>query len=358
MIAIIVIVVFSILILVHETGHLIAAKRSGIRVEAFSLGFGKRLFGVDIKGTDYRISLVPFGGYVKMAGEDPQEATGKEDEFASKPVGYRFWVISAGSLFNYIFAFILFSTVFMIGAPVLSNEIGKILEGYPAEKAGIQIGDKILEINDSPVKYWEDILEVINKEAVNDADLRLEIERGNTVTEISVKPEISEVTNIFGQKIRRPLIGIAPKDKLLNISYDPIRAFYFGGKYLINLSGMTYKGIWLLITGGLPVAKSVSGPIGIFGLMGSAASAGVVPLLLITAHISMALAIFNMLPFPILDGGHIIFLGIEKLIKRPVSPKVQEVITQVAFFILLAFFLFVSWNDILKTPLGEKLMGK
>ncbi|MFQ5952218.1 MAG: RIP metalloprotease RseP [Candidatus Omnitrophota bacterium] len=355
LIAIIVIVIFSVLILVHEAGHLIAAKRVGIAVEVFSLGFGKRLCGVKLGRTDYRISLLPFGGYVKLAGEDPQEAVGREDELHSKPPGRRFWVMAAGSLTNYIFAFILFSIIFMIGIPMFTNEIGQTLKGYPAEKAGIKVGDKILSINEKKVMHWEDIVEAIKKESAGGAVLDIELERNSDVFVINVKPQISTVTNIFGQTISRPLLGIAPAEKILPVSYNPVMAAYHGGKRLLTLTAMTYKGLWLLLTGGLSVKRSVTGPIGIIHLISYAARLGIVPLLIITAHISMALAVFNLLPFPALDGGHIIFLCLEKVRGRPLSPKVQENITNAAFILLIAFIIFVTWQDLLKfTPLGKK----
>lgn len=352
---IIVLAVFSVLILVHEAGHLFAAKKSKVEVKTFSLGFGKRLFGVNRGGTDYRISILPFGGYVKMAGEDPSEATGAEKEFSSKPVGYRFWIIAAGAITNYIFAFILFSIIFMIGVPTLSNEVGQVLKGYPAEKSGIKVGDKILYINGKQIEYWDNIVETIKTDSSDGEALDVFVKRGEKSITLMVKPDISRVTNVFGQTISRPMIGIAPKSKILSVSYDPLRAVYFGGKRLIALTGMTYKGIWLLITGGMPLKTSVSGPIGIAHIMGQAARLGIVPLLIITAHISMALAIFNLLPFPVLDGGHILFLIFEKLKGRPMSVKFQEIITQVALVMLIAFVLFVSWQDLLKfTPLGGK----
>lgn len=351
----VVLAVFSLLILMHEAGHLIAAKKCGVRVETFSLGFGKRIWGVKKGDTDYRISLLPFGGYVKMSGEDPSEAEGREWELSSKPAGKRFWIMASGAITNYIFAFALFSVIFMVGVPTLSNEVGQLLKGYPAEKAGIEVGDKILSINGRKTEYWEDIVGVIGKESKKGGLLDLEIERGKGRIDFKVSPDISTVTNIFGQKISRPLIGIAPRNKVTPVSYDPLRAVYYGGKRLIALTGLTYKGIWLLLTGGMPVKTSVSGPIGIAHLMGQAARLGIVPLLIITAHVSMALAIFNLLPFPVLDGGHIIFLGLEKLRGRPLSVRTQEVITQAALVLLIAFAVFVSWQDILKfTPLGGK----
>jgi len=352
---IIVIIVFGILILVHEAGHLIAAKRAGIRVEVFSLGMGKRIFGVKIAGTDYRISLIPFGGFCKMAGEDPSEVKGAPDEFMSKSAGTRFWVVAAGSLTNYIFAFILFSVIFMIGSPTLSNGVGQVLNGYPAAEAGIKEGDKILAINGKKTEYWEDITGRINEEFLAGTTvLDLEVGRGKKMMRIEVKPMVSTVTNIFGQTISRPKIGIAPENKILKVSYNPFYAVYLGGKKLLTLTVMTYKGIWLLLTGGMAVKTSVSGPIGIAFLIGKAANLGIVHLMIIMAHISMALAIFNLLPFPVLDGGHIVFLGIEKLRGKPLNLKIQEWVTNAAAILLISLALFISWQDILKfTPFGK-----
>ena len=352
---IIVLIVFSVLIMIHELGHLFAAKKAGIKVEAFSLGMGKRIFGFKKGDTDYRLSLIPFGGYCKMAGEDPDEAEGHEYEFAEKPVGHRFWVIAAGSITNYVFAFILFWIIFMIGIPTLSNRVGQVLKDYPAEKAGMRVGDRITSINGNKIEYWEDIVGTIKKESAENSVLDIEVMRDGKDVGLAVTPDIQEVTNIFGQTISRPMIGVAPVSEVMAVSYDPVRSAYYGGKRLIALTGMTYKGIWLLLTGGMPIKTSVSGPIGIAHLIGQAANMGIVPLLIITAHVSMALAIFNLLPFPVLDGGHLIFLGIEKLRGRPLSLKVQEIITQVALVLLIAFAVFVSWQDLLKfTPLGGK----
>jgi len=242
----------------------------------------------------------------------------------------------------------------MMGVPVLSSKVGQTLEGYPAEKAGVKVGDRIVSINGVSVEYWDDIVNVIKKESSESTVLNIGVKRKDKISIIDVHPEMNEVTNIFGQKITRPMIGIAPENEILNLSYPPLKAVYHGGKRLIELTGMTYKGIWLLITGGMPVKKSVSGPIGIAYLIGQAAHIGIVPLLVIMAHISMALAIFNLLPFPILDGGHIVFLFIEKVKGKPVHFKTQEIIAQVAAILLIGFALFISWQDILKfTPLGK-----
>ncbi|MBU0570965.1 MAG: RIP metalloprotease RseP [Candidatus Omnitrophica bacterium] len=353
---IIVFVVFGVLILIHEAGHLFAAKKAGITVEAFSLGMGKRLFGIKIKETDYRVSLIPFGGYCKMAGQDPGEAQGKPNEIGSKPIGHRFWVMAAGSITNYIFAFFLFSIVFMIGVPTLSNTVGQVLNGYPAKEAGMREGDEIIAINGLKVTDWEDILDAIKKGSSEGALLRIDIKRENRPMSFTVEPDISRVTNVFGQTLFRPMIGIAPANKVLAVSYGPLSAVYNGGKKLLQLTGMTYRMMWLLITGGMPIKGSLSGPIGIAYFIKQAAGMGIVPLLVIMAHISMALAIFNLLPLPVLDGGHIVFLFIEKLRSRPLSTRTQEVITNAAFVLLISFAIFVSWQDVIRfTPFGKKI---
>ncbi len=350
-----VLIVFSVLIIVHEAGHFAAAKAAGVKVEVFSLGFGKRILGLKKGETDYRISLFPFGGYIKMAGEDPSEGHGLENELSAKSVGARFWVITAGAITNYIFAFFLFWAIFMIGVPTLSNEVGQVLKGYPAEEAGLEAGDVIVSIDGRRVEYWDDIVEAIRERSSGGKDLAFQVLRGEERLNVGIKPDISTVTNIFGQKISRPMIGIGPRDKIISVPYGPFEAFYHGGKRLLSLTAMTYRGIWALITGGMPLKSSVSGPIGIMHMMNQAARLGMVPLLIITANVSMALAIFNLLPFPVLDGGHVIFLALEKLKGRPVSVKTQETITQAALILLIAFALFVSWQDVLKfTPLGDR----
>ncbi len=355
---ILVVIIFGVLILVHEAGHLVAAKKAGIAVEMFSLGMGRRLFGVKVGGTDYRVSLIPFGGFCKMAGEDPAEAEGKEYEFGAKPVGYRFWVVVAGSLTNYVFAFLLFSVIFMIGVPVLSNEVGQVLNDYPARKAGIKPGDRIIAINEKKIEYWDDILKVVAEESAGEAVLDIEVERGDRSMMFRVRPAVSESVNIFGQKISRRMLGIGNREKVTSISYGPVAAVYHGGKRLLQLTAMTYRLIWLLLTGGIAVKASAVGPIGIAFFIKQAAGMGLVPLLLIMANVSMALAIFNLLPFPILDGGHVVFLFIEKLRGRPLSVRVQETMARIALVLLLAFALFISWQDLIKfTPLGKTGFG-
>lgn len=342
-----IIVVFSVLIIVHELGHMLAAKKVGVKVEVFSLGFGKKLFGIKRGGTDYIISIFPLGGYVKLAGENPTECKGTPEEFYSKSPLKRFFIIAAGPVTNYIFAFLLFSFIFMVGMPTLGTEVGKLLPDYPAETSGIKIGDTITEIEGKKVEYWTDLVSIVQKE-IDTGPLNFRIKRGKRTLNVKITPKVIRTKNVFGQETTIGMIGVAPKEKIIFVKHSLPKAVVLGGEKVIMLTRLTYRGLWLLITGGLPVRESVTGPIGIAVLIGEAAKAGLIHLISLMAYINIALAVFNLLPFPILDGGHILFLIIEKLRGRQVSPRTQEAISQVALYILLAFALFVSWNDLTK----------
>ena len=223
--------------------------------------------------------------------------------------------------------------------------VGKLLSDYPAAKSGIKASDHIVEINGAKVEYWDDLVKIVQKDT-SGAPLDFKVKRGPRILDFKIAPKVIKTKNIFGQKTTIGMIGISPEEKIVFIKHGPIEAIALGARRLFALTGMTYKGLWLLVTGGLPVKESVTGPIGIAVLIGRAASLGFVYLLSIMAHINIALAVFNLLPFPILDGGHILFLGIEKLRGKPVSARTQEIIGQVALYLLIALALFISWNDV------------
>ena len=341
-----VIAVLSIMILSHELGHFLMAKRMGVKVEAFSLGFGPRLWSIKKGDTVYTLSLIPIGGYVKMAGEEPgEEHSGAEWEFSSKPVSKRFGIIAAGSVVNYILGFVLFSLVFMVGAPMQTSRIGGVLEGYPAEKIGLKENDKIIEINKEKVEYWEEVQGAIyDSEGKN---ITLQVERSGRILNFKIKGKTEEVKDIFGKPKRQTLIGISPSDETVSIKYPVLEAISTGGRTVLKITTLTYRFIWGMITGSVSM-KMVGGPISIVARTGKAAKAGISNLLWMSGLISVSLAIFNLLPFPILDGGHILFLGIEKIKGSPVSRKTQEIVQQVALVLLVMFLLVVSWNDVMR----------
>lgn len=345
--AIVFIIVLSVLIIVHEFGHFVMAKRCGVKVERFSLGFGPKILGIKKGDTEYRLSLVPLGGYVKMAGETYQdELTGREWEFLSRPPWQRFKIVASGPFLNYVLGFILFSAVFMIGAPTLTNEVGSVLDGYPAKTAGIRPGDKIISINGEETKYWNELTDIIHGRL--EGKVKLSVLRDGKTLELQMKPRIREFKDIFGKDVKVAMVGIAPSDELVYIKYNPAESIHKGFLKICELTAVTFKAIWSLATGRISFKESVTGPVGIFVLTAKAAELGLVYLLNIMAIISTSLAIFNVLPIPVLDGGHMIFILIEKIRRRPLSPKVQDVATQIGLGILIMLMLFVFYFDIMR----------
>ena len=350
------IIVLSILVIVHEFGHFIVAKRTGVRVEKFSVGFGPEIFGITKGGTRYRISLIPLGGYVKLTGETgEEELKGESCEYLSRTVGERAKIIFAGPLLNYILAFLIFSFIFVIGYPTLTTKIGKVMPDYPGASAGVEAGDVILEINGQEVNYWEDVTNIVhtNKEP----EIELLVERDGRLVDLKVAPKSQEVKTIFGSKKRIGLIGIMPSEEVVYVRHNVIKSVYMGGKKLIMLTYITYRALWASLTGAIPFKESITGPVGIFYITGQAARMGIVYLLHLMGILSASLAIFNLLPVPVLDGGHLLFLAIEKVRRRPISHRVQENITQVGLALIMCLMLFVFYNDFMRFGIFEKIAG-
>ncbi|MDD5439461.1 MAG: RIP metalloprotease RseP [Candidatus Omnitrophica bacterium] len=341
---VIIVAVFSVLILVHELGHFVTARRMGVRVERFALGFGKTLFSVKHGETEYAVNLFPLGGYVKLAGEDPYDRKGAADELCSQPVGKRFWIFANGSVANYLFGFLVLAVLYSFGVPTLTAEIGGILKGSPAETAGLKAGDTILSINKSKVDYWDEVTKII-REDKDALPLTVTFNRQGDRKELVIVPKVLSTENIFKQKTQFVGIGIAPGEKVVMVKSNPLKAVNLAAGHVWFFTTATYKGLWFLVTGAMPVKDNVGGPIRIIEILAKSIKYGVQSVLSLLATISMALAIFNMLPFPILDGGHVLFLVVEKIRKKPLSIKVQEQISNVALVLLIAFVLYVSYFD-------------
>ncbi len=336
--------VFSFLILAHELGHFMAARRSGVRVKRFSLGFGPEIVGFQRGHTRYSISAIPFGGYVKMAGEDPREKLlGQPWEYLAQPVGRRLAIVGAGPISNYLLAFLIFTLVFFAwGNPSKTTQIGGLLEEFPAQVHGLKQGDWIMAIDDEPVETWEQMAEVIHKK--HEGSIVLKVRRDRQEFSMTITPKVEAAKDVTGKETKFGIIGITPVIR----KYAPLKALISAGDSLLTLTGLTYKGIFMLVTGRVDFRRSLIGPLGIIAITGQMAKLGPVNLLHFMAMLSMALAIFNFLPIPILDGGNIIFLALERLRRRPLSVNVQESIQQVTFILLIVLILFVSYNDIIK----------
>jgi regulator of sigma E protease len=335
-----VVVVFSVVILVHELGHFLVARRMGVKVERFALGLGRVLVSKEINGTEYAICAIPFGGYVKMAGDEPSDKVSKnKSEFFGQPPGKRFWIIFAGAGVNYLLAFFIFSFI------VPTSRVGIVVEGMSAEKAGIQTGDKIVSINGNKTDYWYQVLNIVSKH-YGTAPLLIELDRQGVMHEMLVAPDMVESQGFFGVGKTTPKIGISYFGDVKILKARPGQYFLTGMQQTFSNTALTYRFIWYLVTGKVGLRGSTAGPIGIAVILGEAIKVGFAYLVYLVAHINLALAIFNMLPFPVLDGGHILFLGFEKIRKKPIAVKVQESIQYIAVFFIILLFLVVTWNDI------------
>ena len=348
------IAILSVMILVHEYGHFAQARRLGIRVEKFSLGFGPKLFSFRRGFTEYSLCLFAFGGYVKMAGDSWEECKGESFEFLSRKPSDRAKVIFAGPLLNYALAFLCFWLVNIIGYPNLTTKVGEVMEGYPARSAGILKDDVIVAVDGTAVKYWPELQQIIYKKKTSDAEL--EILRGDSRLKLYVGLRQETVKNILGKQEKISLIGIRPQGETVLARYGILKSLDLAARHLWNLTALTYMALGRMLTGGVSFKESVTGPLGMFYITSQAVSVGVSAVLHLMAVLSASLCIFNLLPLPILDGGHIFFLGLEKLRGNHLSLKVEEMINKAGLALIITLALFVFLNDWIRFGVGQKLV--
>lgn len=338
--------VLGVLVFLHEFGHFIVAKSVGIRVERFSIGFPPRLFGKKIGETDYCVSLIPLGGYVKMAGMVDEsmdaEIKGEPWEFQSKSFWEKFSVIIAGPLMNYLIAIVVFAglTLSMGVGEVRDATIAQVNPGMPAAAAGIQPGDKITTINGQAVSSWDDMTQIIHANA--DKDLEVEwIHKGKHKK--AIIHTTAQNIPIDGKIKKVGLIGISPKLYMKKVG--AIQAIEAGFVRTWDLTKLVGYSTWMLATGKASL-RNIGGPIIIAKMAGESAKSGFSTLLAFLAFISLNLAILNVFPVPGLDGGHLIFITLEAIMGRPVPTKTKMVIQQIGMFILLALIVLVIFNDL------------
>lgn len=343
-------IVISLIVLVHEFGHFIVAKRLGVKVEKFSLGFGPKIIGKLVGETEYVLSALPFGGYVKLLGEDPEEELPPEDEkrsYAKLPPYKKFLIIFAGPFFNFILALVIFTIFFMGGQPILKPVVGGLMKNYPAVKAGLKKGDTILSVNNIKVKSWGSLSGYIKKSG--NKSLSLKILRNGKILNIVVKPKLSTVKNIFRRNVKLYLIGISPSSNAYYYKYGNIfSSFYSALQEIWFVIYVTILSIFYLLAGKIP-ASDLGGPIMIAQLSGKAVSMGVSKFFYFVAFISVDIGLVNLLPIPALDGGHLLFSVVEMVKRKPLSVRFQEIATQIGFALLILLLLFVTYNDIIRT---------
>ncbi len=345
--------VLGVLIIVHEFGHYYMARRVGIRVEKFSLGFGPILAKKKRGQTEYSISAIPLGGYVKLAGDTIEESKGASDEYLAKSPGARAKVIICGPLLNYALGFVFFWFIFLVGYPTLTSKVGSVIEGYGAQEAGLQAGDTIMSVDGKRVHNWDELQETIQaKQAPTTAELR--IVRGSRELSIRTAIKAKDFADVLGQKRSVGLLGITPHEELITVKHSFVQSGILAAKKTLDLTVLTYKALWRMITGKMSVRESVTGPLGIFYITSEAAHMGFIAVVHLIAVLSVSLALFNVLPLPILDGGHLVLLGIEKVTGKRLSQRAEAYVSRVGMTIMIMLAVVVTYNDVVRF-FGDKI---
>ncbi|UNC91832.1 RIP metalloprotease RseP [Candidatus Contubernalis alkaliaceticus] len=329
------IVIFGLLIFFHELGHFIVAKRVGIGVLEFAIGFGPKLISVERDGTRYSLRALPLGGFCRLMGEDPEEV---EDQasFQKRPLAQRFAVIVAGPLMNFVLAVILFFLIYFFIFGVPSTQVGEVLPDGRAAQTELQAGDVIRAIDGAEMRSWDDIIAAIN--ASPEEELALTIERDGSLQEIKVVPMEEPET-------QRGLIGIAHagrKFSLLGSLRLGIENTWFFTRFIVvSLSEIITR----------QASPDVAGPIGIVQMVGEVAQTGISNLLTLAAILSIHLGLLNLLPIPALDGSRLVFFLLEGIRGKPVDPHKESFIHFVGFTLLILLMILIAFQDIARLQL-------
>jgi regulator of sigma E protease len=327
--------VFGLLVLVHEFGHFITAKMTGMRVDEFAIGFGPKVFHYRHGETLYSVRIVPLGGFNRIAGMDPDEMQ-DERSFNAKPIPSRMLVIIAGSFMNFVLPVLLYFCIFLAnGVDMPSNQpvIGNVLAGKPAVQAGLVAGDRIVSADKTSIHSWGQFVGVVQTSAGK--PLHLQYERQGKIMAVTIVPE-------YDAKVKRGIIGIMPQISKYYPGVVEAAALSFKQTYLF-ITGMVV-GIIQMVTG--QIAADVAGPIGVAQMAGEVAQMGIIPLLQFAAYLSINLGLINLLPVPMLDGGHVVTLLVEGLRGKPLSRNHQQFIQMIGFVLLMMLFVLATYKDI------------
>jgi regulator of sigma E protease len=347
------VLVLGILIFVHELGHFLVAKRAGVGVTTFSLGFGPKLVGITRGGTEYRLSAIPLGGYVRMVGEHSGEELAPEDlpyAFTAKPVGWRLAIVAAGPLSNLIFAVLVYYLIIVAwGLPSLTTRVGDVVKDQPAALAGVIKGDLVVAIDGQPVEHWGQMVASI--QGGGGRAVRLTLEREGRRVEVVVSPLAAVVKDVFGEEHQVYRVGIIAAGETVTKRVGALDAAglaldrsYLAGELIVMSVVKLFQGKVAL--------DNVGGPIQIGQAAGQAARHGAVEFLSLMAILSVNLAILNLLPIPALDGGHVFFFLVEAITRRPVSVSLREKSQQVGVALLILLMAVIIYNDIARLVTG------
>lgn len=353
-------VVLSILVFVHELGHYLVARFCGVRVEAFSIGFGKELFGFkDSHGTRWKICLIPLGGYVQMFGDaDPTSSTTKlekvqsltaaekETAFYHKKVWQRCLIVAAGPAINFVYAIVVLAVLFSVQGQMYSpSEIGGLVEHGPAEKAGFKIGDKIVSVNGLHIERFQELQREIN---VNlGAEMVFVVDRNGTQSTITASPEIVDQTDNFGFKHQIGRLGIVSTSKAEIKKHTVGSAITASLQETWSMSVSTLRAIGQMITG-TRSADELGGVIRIGAYAKEFSDAGILSLLMFSALISVNLGLINLFPIPLLDGGHLVFYAYEAIFRKPMPEKIRNGALKVGYVFVVTLMVYATFNDLLQ----------
>lgn len=343
-----VVLVLGGLIFFHELGHFLVARMLGIGVKAFALGFGPKVLSFQAGMTEYRLCAVPLGGYVMLAGESPdhdeEPAIPKELLFNLRPVWQRMCVVAAGPVFNFLLAWGIYWALFATqGQMGLAPTIGQVLPESPAASAGLRDGDSVLTVNGHSITFWEDLTDLV--QGSEGRVLTMEIKRGKERLTISATPELRERKNVFGETVTSPMLGIMAAKEIITLELSASQSLILSGKEtwraIVNMVMAMVKMIERVVP-----ADSIGGPILIAQLINREAQEGMVGLLALAAALSANLGFVNLLPIPVLDGGHLVIFSLEAATRKPLSMRARAAAMRVGIAMLMALMLFATYNDL------------
>ncbi len=343
--------VLSFLIFFHELGHFLAARFFGVHVEVFSIGFGKKIYKKQYNGTEYALSMIPLGGYVQMKGQDdtnPLKKSDDNDSYNVKKPWQRIIILFAGPFANFLLAFILYVAIGSIGVSKFAPIIGNISKDSPAFMSGLKSNDKIISINNIPIKTWDELSQKIKK---SKNSLEFKVQRGSKIKYINIMPKTHTYKNMFGEILKKKMVGIAPSGKTIIVRYNIIQSIPFAWQETKNATTLIVKSLQKLVEGVVP-AKDLGGIVSIVQVTAQASKIGIVALFGLTALISVNLGVLNLLPIPALDGGHIMFNLYEMITKRAPSERILYYLTLGGWAFLLSLMAFTIFNDIYRI-MGE-----
>jgi regulator of sigma E protease len=351
------VLVLSVLVFVHEMGHYLAARYCGVRVEVFSIGFGPEIYGwTDSKGTRWKVSAVPVGGYVKMFGERQEHSSAdgtvvpltpaeRAVSFAGKTLRQRALIVFAGPAANLIYAVVVMAGLFsLLGQPFTPADVGEVDPRSAADRAGFKPGDVVLRIDDTKIERFEQIQRIVQRSP--GVALRVIVLRDGKETALVATPDVAEFKNRFGGMQREGRLGVrrTNADRKL-VRYDPATALWQATQETANLSGKIFESVGQMISGSRSL-RELGGPLRIMQMSGETARDGPVTWIMFTVILSINLGLFNLFPIPLLDGGHLLFYLVEALRGRPLDERTQEYGFRIGIALILCFALFLTWNDL------------